>query len=135
MSKEEIINYVMNSPANTNPNVLGSMLDDNSDSGEWSTAQVSFANNGESDYQVYISYMPKDSSFGFVSERITIPGSSSEVTTLSVPLYQNHYFLRFSSLAADFNGSQTTLGQIIKTDKGFLIQGDGTISLRGTNGR
>lgn len=27
MTKQEIINYVMNSPANTNPNVLGSMLD------------------------------------------------------------------------------------------------------------
>ena len=27
MGKEEILNYVMNSPENTNPNVLGSMLD------------------------------------------------------------------------------------------------------------
>lgn len=27
MSKEEILNYVMNSPENTNPNVLGNMLD------------------------------------------------------------------------------------------------------------
>ena len=133
-TKKEIIDYVMNSPANTNPNVLSSLLDDNSDSGEWPTAQVSFANDGASDYYVYISHMLKDSSFDFVAERIKIPSSNSEVITLSVPLYQNHYFLDYSSFGeASLNGR--ALGQITKTDGGFLIQGNGTISLTGIGGR
>lgn len=134
MTKQEIIDYVMNSPANTNPNILSSLLDDNSDSGEWSTAQVTFTNKGESDYNVYISHMSENPLFGFVSERITVPGSTSEVTTLLVPLYHNHYFLKFNSFEADLNGNEI-LGQITRTDKGFLIEGNGTISLTGTGGR
>lgn len=30
-SKQEILDYIMHTPGNTNPNVLGSMLEDNSD--------------------------------------------------------------------------------------------------------
>lgn len=108
--------------------------EDSGSTSEWSTAQVSFANNGESDYNVYISHMLENSSFDFVSERITIPGSTSEVTTLLVPLYHNHYFLKFNSFEADLNGNEI-LGQITRTDKGFLIKGNGTISLTGTGGR
>lgn len=114
--------------------------EDSGSTSEWSTAQVSFANNGESDYNVYISHMLENSSSDFVSERITVlgsgsEGSASEATTLSVPLYQNCYFLKYSSFsAANFTGSEA-LGQITQTNGGFLIKGNGTILVTGGSDR
>lgn len=43
MDKKKIINYVMHTPGNTNPNVLKGMLEESNDTGEWAT--VTFINN------------------------------------------------------------------------------------------
>lgn len=68
-TKQEILEYVMNTPGNTNPNVLGPMLE--SISGITPTGEISIASNGEHDVTNYASANVNVSSSPDLSKQTT----------------------------------------------------------------
>ena len=56
MNKEDIINYVLSTPANTNPNILRCMLDalDTGGSSDFTTCTVTIINQSEDGYDLFL---------------------------------------------------------------------------------
>lgn len=110
-----------------------------SSTNEWSAAQVSFSNDSNYYYYVDLAYFDSDNHNKLTSDRITVPGtdeSTSEIVVgYTVPLYKNQYFLPNKAIDRTDTNYKVISGRITDTGRGLLIEGDGTIKLRGDTGK
>jgi len=113
--------------------------EDGSSTNEWSTAQVSFSNDSNYYYYVDLAYFDSHNYNKLTSDRITVPGtdeSTSEIVVgYTVPLYKNQYFLPNKAIDRTDTSYKVISGRITDTGRGLLIEGDGTIKLRGDTGK
>ena len=136
MDKNDIIEYVMNTPHNTNKAVLSSMLNQLAEGGgggssDFSTAQVTFIN-ADTAHSYSVAAFRIDSDC--MSD---LDIAVSEPVTIEVPLYKGKAEMGFFMLMnADFSYTPTATGGVsIVTDANmsdkFVITGDGTITAKG----
>lgn len=139
MGKDEILNYVMNSPENTNRAVLSGMLDeinsDGGDSNDFSTATVTFLNTASSGgYDVFAGTCTDDG-FTITHHMATIDSPAQFL----IPLYKGSAFFPLSTM---INAQQlqeelpTTSGGVsldMQTGN-LIIIGDGTFAAKGNEG-
>ena len=126
MDKEKVLDYVMNSPGNSNRAVLSGMLDESGGgNSDFSTAEVTIINASDAD-EFDIESLPMI----VESEEITgITGSYPEPVvpqasvSLTIPLYKDKCFWAKSFLYT-YTGSGNV---IIDADK-IIITGDCTIT-------
>jgi len=113
--------------------------EDGSSANEWSTAQISFSNDSNYYYYVDLAYFDSHNHNKLTSDRITVPGtdeSTSEIVVgYTVPLYKNQYFLPNTAIDRTDTNYKVISGRITDTGLGLLIEGDGTIKLRGNTGK
>ena len=94
MTKEEIIEYIMNSPENTNPNVLKGMLDEMGGSSEQIGYKVTIINNTNRSITGVLTGMVKEKSI------VLGAGTVQPVTTIEP---NSTLFTNFLTLSGDYN--------------------------------
>lgn len=135
MNKQDIINYVLKTPSNTNPAVLSTMLDEISEGGscDFSIAAVTITNNLPDTYAyIRASIATEGSQSPFV-----IPAQShyevdigyEESTTVGVILYKGLAALQIINDNDELLTGFPVTGDIDAQAAGYTISGNGTISL------
>ena len=136
MDKNDIIEYVMNTPHNTNKAVLNSMLNQLTEgsgggSSDFSTAQVTFINADPA-------HLYSVTAFRIDSDCMSdLDIAVSEPVTIEVPLYKGKAEMgSFMLINTDFSYTPTATGGVsVVTDANmlnkFVITGDGTITAKG----
>lgn len=119
MNKNDIIEYVMNTPHNTNPAILGNMLNQLTEGGgssDFSTAEVTIS--ADFNGTAHVAYIHD----GEMSEGIV--GVGVEPKTIEVILYKGlAYFY------SDSDPTYVVTGDITEDDGDVYISGNGTITM------
>lgn len=132
MDKNDIIEYVMNTPHNTNKAVLSSMLNQLTEGGgggssDFSTAevtvQITSAQPGVAIYIPTIISSPMEAIFNNPYN----PINSSTPQTVTVPLYKGSLVIIGIWDSGDVTVSIS--GSVQVMENSFLITGDGTITI------
>lgn len=97
MSKEQVMNYVMNSPANTNPNVLSGMLDSIAESGGTSLVTKTYTLSGQ---------FNANSVYGGASVSLSEPIAPSKVRAMWLEVTQINCIGNFSSYQGNLSADQ-----------------------------
>lgn len=119
---DEVINYVMTNPENTNPNVLKGMLG-NGESGAFETAEVEITNKLTTPVVFYAPIIAKGSNEDSILISKLKFSANSEATTILVVLYQGQVIA-----TRDGNvGRIVTHGDIEHDGLEFIISGNGSI--------
>lgn len=122
MDTQTVLKYVMNSPENTNPNVLKGMLDQLSGGGggssDFSTAEVTV--NANQQFEFYAPLINDE--HGYLGAYDNINPDESE--TLTVGLYKGKAVTRFYT-----SGVVSVSGNAQLMNEQILITGDCTITI------
>lgn len=131
MDKNTILNYVTETPGNTNRAVLSSMLDsiEGGDGGGLSTASVEFICSS----MLYEVYVPSMNDGMFIIDGIFLLVRDGNSVVCDIPLGENGTCLKFTAFANVSEEMPTVTGDIVidMEQGGFIITGDGTITAEG----
>ena len=119
MTKQDIIKYVMNTPHNTNKAVLSSMLNqltDGSGSSDFSTAEVTLANNPDFSGGVPVCSSEDD----LEGIKVNALGDG----TYTVPLWKGHLYLVLYNTTVSISGN----AELIYDGMAVDVYGDCTIT-------
>lgn len=127
MTKDELVSYILHSPENTNPNVFRSLLDqyisenggESSGDEKWENVTVTLINSNPG--KSFVFYNPFSE---FTNEVFT-------ETTVDLPIPKDgNFYLRGDSFNNfDEQVAPICTGNIVFDFGGFVISGDGTITL------
>ena len=126
MNKQDIIDYVLKTPSNTNPAVLDTMLNElsgGSGSSDFTTAELTLdiSENNNSQIVVPVVYSQSPS---IIATIITNTGPSPAHDTIIVPLYKGRLVL-----TGTIDGIVSVSGDCEYQQGSFLITGDCTITI------
>lgn len=112
----KVIDYVMNSPQNTNPNVLKGLLESSEQEGgssDFTTAEVTIniANGDKATVLLMTRIQDSDRRTGIEAVEVTASGTPK---TYNVPLFKGHCFIKLKSGDVDGLTGNVTL------DRGWL---------------
>lgn len=99
-------------------------------SSDFSTAEVTFINStsGSRAYTVHIAQVYDGQIGGIAIGNLNV--GKEEPITIKVPLYKNNYAINLNEIEnASSSVMPTTTGDITFSSQGFLIQGNGTITM------
>lgn len=99
-------------------------------SSDFSTAEVTLINSttGSGTYTVHIAQVYDGQNGGIAIGNLNV--SKDEPITITVPLYKNNYAIKLNEIeSASTSVMPTTTGDITFSPQGFLVQGNGTITM------
>lgn len=131
MTKQEILDYVMDSPGNTNRAVLSGMLDQmaGGGGGDFSIAKVTIVNNSDIEHEINGALCIEDEKH-VSSSGISFPIESNTTITVGVILYKEEAQVHFPTYPTNI----TLAGDITGDMFGFWVHGDGTITIDKSSG-
>lgn len=131
MNKEDIIKYVLSTPANTNPNILRGMLDalDTGSSSDFTTCELTYLNNDEDSHNLIVANIATNDptqTYGSVDS-----GGFGSRQEVQVVLYKGMAWATFQEdqRPPDANISVTGAIEYDAVSDYFYITGDGTITV------
>lgn len=134
MNKEDIVNYVINSPENANPNILRGMLNSllKENTGDFTTCTVTIVNNSEDEIEFYLPQIIENDVYGDPSIILdAFSGGMQSTDTFTCVLYKGKALGSFIFDSRPSQGNVSTSGSIsYDYDANFItITGDGTIAI------
>lgn len=142
MEKQDIINYVLNTPENTNPAILGGMLEQliaQSGSGgggggesDLTTATVTFINNINDSPTAYGAFVYSDEYEGEVTNHSTglMPIGTQQTVVTTVILYKGEASIDLTEVGQTQGASISASGDAtVKMGLFLLVTGDATVTI------
>lgn len=124
---DKIMEYILNTPENTNPAILRGMLENLSSEGggggesDFSTAEIRIINNSSSDVEFLCVNITEEDGLN-----TTFVATINSDKTRTLVLYMDNGLL---SLYDDYPVAISTTGDISYDDGSFTVTGDGTVTI------